>query len=370
MRLTGLALAGAVAAMTAMPAVAADRNLTFALGLPPVHMWAVVYEYVDNEIEERTEGALGSEVYYGSLLNLRQSLTGLRDGIADSAMLVPGYHPAELPQTNLIVDLAMLGDDAVVLAAASSEYMFTCPECLEESRRNGSVFVAMTANPAYMLQTVRPMATLEDVRGSRIRSFSAFGRWVEHVGGIKMELSANDIYDGLSRGTLDANMHPATELIGLNLKDVVKYITNLPLGTYNGNQFNFNAATWDGLSPELRRDLLDLFAEGAALAAVKAEAQARDLLERAPAEFGIEVLEPSPELVAATAAFVELDMANMEQMARDNYRIDDAAERIEKFRGLIEKWRGLLADVDYADVDAVTELFKTEIWDKVDVDAL
>lgn len=367
-RFSTAALAAALAVGAMSSADAAERDLTFAIGLPPIHMWATVYEYVDANLEARTDDALGAEVYYGSLLNLKQSLTGLRDGIADSAMLVPGYHPAEMPQTNLMVDLAMLGEDAVVLAAAASEYMFTCPECLKESEDNGSIFLAMTANPAYMLQTVEPMTTLEEVKGKKIRSFSAFGRWVEYVGGIKMSLSANDIYDSLSRGALDANMHPATELVGLNLKDVVKYVTRLPLGTYNGNQFNFNTDTWRSLSPELRRDLLDLFAEGAAKAAVEAQAQNDEILDVMAAKEGIEVLEPSPELVAATQEFVRQDMAAMEQMALDNYGIADAGARIETFKGLIEKWRGLIGEVDKADVAAVTALYKREIWDKVDAE--
>ena len=362
-RLTAAAVLFAASTVTAP---AADKELTVAIGLPPIHMWSKFYAYLDENIEERTGGALGTEVYYGSLLNLKQSLNGLRDGIADVAMLVPGYHPAEMPHTNLIVDLAMLGDDAIVLTAAVSEYMFTCPECLKESVDNGSVFVAMTANPAYMLQTVEPMATVEALKGKKIRSFSAFGRWVEYVGGIKMSLSANDIYDALSRGTLDANMHPATELEGLNLKDVVKYVTRLPLGTYNGNQFNMNNDAWRALSPEQRRIVMDLHAEAAAYSAVEAQKDNDEILNTRAAEAGIEVLEPSPEMVAITKKFVDEDMANMDQMAKDNYNIQDAAARIERFKGLIEKWRGLVDSIDKTDVAAVTALFKREIWDKVD----
>lgn len=364
-RLAGAALMLAGTAAATPPAAA--EELTVALGLPPIHMWAKVYDYIDENIEERTGGALETEVYFGSLLNLRESFTGLRDGIADLAMLVPGYHPAEMPQTNLIIDLAMLGEDSVIISAAVSEYMFTCPECIEESIDNGSVFLSMAANPAYLLQTVEPMNTVESLQGKKIRSFSAFGRWVEYVGGIKMSLSANDIYDSLSRGALDANMHPAIELVGLNLKDVVNYVTDLPLGTYNGNQFNMNTAAWRDLTPELRRQLLDLHAEATAFAVVRAELDNDAVLAAAP-EDGIEVLQPSPEMAALKDEFVEQDMANMEQMALDTYGIEDAGERIARFRGLIDKWREMLADVDTTDVAAITAIYKSEIWDKVDAD--
>ena len=342
------------------------KELSFAIGLPPTHTWSKTYTYVDEHIEQRTGGTLSAEVYYGSLLNLKQSLTGLRDGIADAAMLVPGYHPAELPQTNLIVDLAMLGKNATVLSGAVSEYMFTCPECLAESEANGSVFVAMTANAPYMLLTVEPMTTVESLRGKKIRSFSAFGRWVEYVGGIKMSLSANDIYDALSRGTLDANLHPATELYNLNFGDVAKYVTRLPLGTYNGNEFNFNIETWRSLTTDQRRHMLDLFAEAAALTTVEFQRFNDEVLDGKAQEDGIEVLDPSPELVALTERFILEDLANFDQMAKDNYGIQDAPERVDRFRNLIMRWRNLLATIDAHDVEAVTRLYKTEIWDKVD----
>ena len=360
----GMALALLAGGLTAANATAKD--LTFAIGLPPIHTWSKTLAYVDEHIDERSGGALSTEVFYGSLLNLKQGLNGVRDGLADAALLVPGYHPAEMPQVNLILDLAMLGHNATVLSAATSEYMFTCPECLAESEANGSVFLAMTSNAPYMLLTTEPMTTLESLRGKNIRSFSAFGRWVEFIGGIKMSLSANDIYDALSRGTLDANLHPATELYNLNFKDVAKFITRLPLGTYHGNQFNMNIDTWRNLTTDERRLLLDLFAEASALTTVQFQTFNDDILNGGGAADGIQVLEPAPELVAATEQFIAEDMANMEVMARDNYGITDAEPRIARFTALIEKWRGQLAAIDATDVDAVTALYKREIWDRVD----
>ncbi len=344
------------------------KELTVAIGLPPIHTWSKMYTYVDEEIETRTGGTLSTEVYYGSLLNLKQSLTGLRDGIADVAMLVPGYHPAELPQTNLIIDLAMLGKNATVLSAAVSEYMFTCSECLAETEANGSVFIAMTANAPYMLLTIEPMVTVESLKGKKIRSFSAFGRWVEYVGGIKMSLSANDIYDALSRGALDANLHPATELYNLNFGDVVKYVTRLPLGTYNGNEYNFNLDTWRSLTTEQRRTMLDLFAEGAAITTVEFQTFNDEILDRKAIADGIQVLDPSPGLVHITEEFIREDLAKFDQMARKNYGILDAPNRVARFQSLIEKWRSLLGTIDNTDVDAVTALYKSEIWDKVDAE--
>lgn len=171
-----------------------------------------------------------------------------------------------------------------------------------------------------------------------------------------------------ARWTLDANLHPATELYNLNFKDVAKFITNLPLGTYNGNQYNFNINTWRELTDDQRRLMLDMFAEGAAMTTVEFQTFNDQILTTRAAEDGIQVVDPSPELVAATEKFIAEDMANMDAMAKENYNIQDAPARIARFEGLIEKWRGLLGTIDTTDVAAVTALYKKEIWDKVDAE--
>ena len=112
--------------------------------------------------------------------------------------------------------------------------------------------------------------------------------------------------------------------------------------------------------------MLDLFAEAAALTTVEFQNFNDEVLNTKAAQDGIQVLEPSPELVALTDRFILEDLANFDQMAKDNYGIQDAPQRVERFRGLIIRWRELLSAIDANDVEAVTKLYKTEIWDKVD----
>ena len=73
-------------------AVAADKKLTFAIGLPPIHTWSKNYEYVDKHLEARSGGKLESEVYYGSLLNLKQSLTADQCAVKPPSCHDPSHH--------------------------------------------------------------------------------------------------------------------------------------------------------------------------------------------------------------------------------------------------------------------------------------
>ena len=67
-----------------------------------------------------------------------------------------------------------------------------------------------------------------------------------------------------------------------------------------------------------------------------------------------------------TDLFILEGLANFDQMAKNNYGIQDPSERVDRFSNLIVRWRNLLATIDTHDVEAVTELYKTEIWDKID----
>jgi len=73
----GMAVALLAGGLTATSATAKD--LIFAIGLPPIHTWSKTLAYVDEHIDERSGGALSTEVFYGSLLNLKQGLNGVRD---------------------------------------------------------------------------------------------------------------------------------------------------------------------------------------------------------------------------------------------------------------------------------------------------
>ena len=64
-----------------------------------------------------------------------------------------------------------------------------------------------------------------------------------------------------------------------------------------------------------------------------------------------------------TDFFILEDLANFDHMAKDNYGIQDVSERVDRFSNLIVRWRNLFATIGGHDVEAVTKLYKTGLWD-------
>src|SRR5439155_949031 len=85
-------------------------------------------------VEQQSNGSLKFRQFLaGSLLEAKGLLGGVRDGVADVGQVTLTYHPAEFPHAQLVADFALYGGDAMVVAAAVTEFnLFHCPPCLAE----------------------------------------------------------------------------------------------------------------------------------------------------------------------------------------------------------------------------------------------
>ncbi|MEC9435259.1 MAG: C4-dicarboxylate TRAP transporter substrate-binding protein [Pseudomonadota bacterium] len=352
------------------PAPAAAEELRIAVGMSGSSaLVRGMYKWAE-EIEARTDGEFTGKIFEASLLNFAESMTGLRDGIADGAFVVPAYHRAEFPNTNLVGDLATATTDPVVMAAAVNEFMFSCAACLKEYSNQNQVFLGMVVTGPYYMMSVDKLTAPEDFQGKKIRGFGPYGRWVAAMGATPVVLSANDIYEAISQGQLDGNTHAPEILQSLSLGEVVDYLLNEPIGLFNGNSmYTLNKDLWAELSDEDKRAFLEAAGTASAWATVTYLEDNKKLLAD-PASVGVELVEPTPELHAASVKFREDDLKTV---ARDNIEkqgIADAEAQVARMQELLKKWEGLLADVDTSDIDAVAKLYNAEIFSKVDAASL
>ncbi|PWV95775.1 TRAP-type C4-dicarboxylate transport system substrate-binding protein [Hoeflea marina] len=344
------------------------ETLRFAIGVPENFTVVSAMKYFAEKIPERTDGKLDAKLFTGSsLLNFTETFSGVRDGIADMGYVVAAYHRAELKESNLIGDLGMLGSNLVVMAGAASEYCFTDPECAAEYVNQGQVFLGFGSTPPYRVISKTPLKSLADLKGKRIRSFSAYGRWAEAMDGVQVNLPAGDIYQGFSQGTIDANMHPYEALVTLSLKDVAKYVTDLPLGTFYINAlFDTNLDLWRKWDAETRVAVMDTAVEGIGRAAAATYSEDLAFANGGVAKLGVEVVTPDPDVVDATKAFVEKDVPAIAALNEETFGVTGAAPKIARFQELVAKWEGLVAKIDPANQDQVADLYRENVFGSID----
>lgn len=356
---------GGAGVLGASPARSEELRMVF--GLPGDYALPNALRRFAELIKEHTDGAYTGRLYAGSLLNFAETMAGIRDGIASVGYVPTGYHRSEFPNSNLVVDLATATADPVVMAGAANEFMVGCKPCLAEYAAQNQVFLGLSVIGPYFLASRNKIETPADFVGRKFRGFGPYGRWVEAMGATAVAaVTANDVYEALSQGQLDGNVHTVDTLTTMSLADVVGYLLNEPVGLYNGNSmFNLNRAVWDGLTDEHKRAFLLAAGEGNAYATVTYYADNMALLKEL-GPVGVEVVEPSPELKAASAAFQEQDLATVAKLNREQYGIADAQEQVEQLQRLVERWEGLVAQIDRTDVSAVAELYNREIFSKID----
>lgn len=362
-----IGLTASVVALTVASAAQA-KELRFAIGVPEKFTIVEAMKHFSDTIPDRTDGAITAKLFTGSsLMSFSETLTGIRDGIADMGYVVSAYHRAELPQSNLIGDLGMTGTNPIVMAGAASEYCFTDPECSAEYQKMGQVFLGFASTPPYRLISKDPLKTLEDLKGKRIRSFSAYGRWAQDLGGTQVSLPAGEIYEAFTQGTIDVNMHPYEALVTLNLADVAKNVTDIELGTFYINAlFNTNIDLWRSLPEDQRIAIMETAAEGIGRAATATFVEDQKFHNGGAEELGVTVVKPSQDVIDATKAFLAKDVPGIAKLNEEKFGVTEASKKVDRFRELITKWEGLVGGVDPTDPNAVAALFAANLFGDID----
>lgn len=360
---------GLLAAAAAFPANA--KEVRFAPWLPPTHpVVAGAAAPFAERVTEATHGELTFKIIAGgSLLGPKDTVDGLRDGVADMGQVAFSYFPAQFPYTTLIGDLAMLGRNPMAVTAATTEYtMMDCKPCQQEYRNAGIVHLGATSTAAYQLLSVKPLVNVEDFKGVKVRTPGlVWDRWVESLGGTSVSIPANEMYEGMSRGQLDAALSSTGSLKSYSLWDVAKNVTEVSLGSFRSwGVLTVGVPHWDSLSLEDRKIYLASAARGVLEATANYVRQDNAAIEEGAAN-GLTVHQPSPGLIEATDKFIATDRATIVEDAKDKMGIADPEPIIDAYAALIAKWeerfKGLTIEND---MDKMVQMLDEEVFAKVD----
>lgn len=354
-------------AMTAATTAAA-RDVRIVVGVPQGSAAHYGVDAFAADLAARTNDDLTVKVFPSSLLDLRQTFGGVRDGIVDGGYMVINMFPSELPEAQLPIELAMLGKNPYAMSGAMTEYMFTCEPCIAERLANNQVYLGSASTGVYAILGTSKMTTPEEIAGKKLRAAGgAWARWAAGMGAVGVNLSGNEIFEAVSQGTIDGAMNAASELSSLRLIDIATDVTtNLPGGTVHSlDVMGVSKTFWGSLTVEQRRAYLDAAALGNAATTWKFHNDVVTNLEDARAK-GLGVHEASAEMVAKSNEIIEADLVNIAQVAKDTHGIEDGEAKIQRFRDLIAKWEGLLPlDKEWTEAE-VAEVFRTEIFSKID----
>ncbi len=329
------------------------------------------YGYVEwvKKVEARSNGELQPKIFYGTaLLPPQAHLSGLQDGIAQLTHHAGTYTPSDLPEDNVISMLAMGIDDTMAAAMAMTDFGLTDKAMQARYKKLGIVFAGGFATPQYILMCKKPIKTLADLKGVKIRTPGAVqADWARSVGAVPVTVPSTEMFTGLEKGQLDCASNAGNDLKTRSLWDVAKHTNMVSLGLYfHGWQYAFNRDFWKSLSPAHRRILLDTIAESIPETMIGYVALTNEVLAEAPSH-GVTIHTPDPEVQQSVFDFAaSAGKATAVKVGKEKFNLDDAAGLVDRFLATYAKWQGLLKDVDRNDAAALAALLKKNLFSGID----
>jgi len=233
---------------------AATTNLSYSIFFPPTHGQSKAAVAWAKEIERRTNGQIKINVFSGgTLTQADQTFDGVLKGISDLGMSCFAYTRGRFPVME-VLDLPLgYPNGRVATRVANDFYKKFKPKELE-----GVKVLYIHAHGPGLLHTIKPVRSLQDLKGMKIRSTGLSAKVVETLGAIPVAMPQGGTYEALQKGVVDGTFTPIETLKGWKQGEVIKYTTEASGIGYTTAMFVvMNLKKWNALP----KDIQNIFEE-------------------------------------------------------------------------------------------------------------
>jgi len=331
-------LLGLAAVAVSAPA-AAQVTLNASSWVPPSHpITATMLVPLCQDFEKVTSGRVRCNMLPKAPVAAPQTFDGVRDGLMDLSYTVHGYTPGRFTLPDA-VEFPFMADTSEVMSVAYQRVHERMLAKADEHR--GVVALSVfTHGPGQMFHTSRPINSLADLKGQKIRvGGGLINEITKSLGAVPLLRPAPEVFEILKTGVADGVFFPKESVGSFKLTPVLRHATFIPGGLYNVSfVWMANPATWNKI-PEADRKLLQpLLGEPLALRSGKAWDAADQKGVEAMKQGNIQIQTASPafmqEIRKATAPLEEGWIARAKTKGVDGRAVIDAVRaEIKKIQG-------------------------------------
>lgn len=211
-----------------------------------------------NRVQELSDGRIRFEYFPAEQMGKAADIpTLIRTGVVDMGSVAPAYVPAELPLSG-VADLPGLVDESCTGSIAVSHLMSEGNVLWQQDfEPKGLRPLVVGMIPSYDVMTgSRPVQTPADLRGLQLRSSGGtIDRTVEGFGAAPVGMPATEMYEAISRGTVDGTVLGPVSAAPYHLEEVLNYATvGARLGSFTMT-YSISEKSWNVLPPQLREVL-------------------------------------------------------------------------------------------------------------------
>jgi TRAP-type C4-dicarboxylate transport system substrate-binding protein len=232
-------------------AQAKEIKLNYSNFFPAPHKNSILAEQWAQEIGKRTNGLVKITLFHGGTLTpADKCYDGVVNGLSDIGFSVLSYTRGRFPLTE-VIDLPMgYKNGTAATKLVNAYYNKFKPKELADVQ----VMYLHAHGPGILHTNKKPIKTLEDLKGVKIRSTGTVAKIVGALGGTPVAMPMPETYDALSKGIADGVMCPIEALEGWKLGEVLKYSTQNYGSAYTIAFFVvMNKDKWNSLPPDVQK---------------------------------------------------------------------------------------------------------------------
>ncbi len=246
----GMVLLACAGSLHAAPAPEVKPiELTYSIFFPATHQNTLLAIEWAKEIEKRTDGRVKITVFPGGTLTpADKCYDGVEKGLSDIGMSVMGYTRGKFPLSE-VIDLPL----GYRSGTAATDLINAYFKKFQPKEFDQVAIMYLHAHGPGFLHTKKPVATLADLKGMKIRCTGLAAKIVTALGGTPVAMPMGETYDALSRGVVDGSMAPQESLEGWKWGEVVKSSSQCYGAAYSTAFFVcMNKAKWNALPPDIQ----------------------------------------------------------------------------------------------------------------------
>ncbi len=224
--------------------------------LPVTHPMSVLSGWFCDEVKKRTNGRV--EITYhpgGTLLNPVKMYDGVVTGITDLGFSHIQYTRGRFPVTEVFDLPHGFPSGWAATGVVTDFYNRYKPKEWDDVQ----VLYLTTSGPIILQTISKPVKTLEDIKGLKIRAVGQMSDIIKALGGVPIPLEMPDVYDSLRRGVIEGVTVDLSTLKYWKFAEVTKYVTaDWQLGTGITFYWVMSKRKWDGLPSDIQKIFIDV----------------------------------------------------------------------------------------------------------------
>lgn len=303
-------------------------ELIFGHPFPAKHVQhRLLLEPLKKELEEKSKGRIRITIHPGGALGPGPAVyENVVAGATDIGWTLQGYTPGRFPLTQA-VEIPFLWEGAEQASRVLWQLYERHP-AMQKEYADVKVIAMWTHDLGHIYTTRKPVRTLDDLKGLRIRFPGPMQRnLLKALGAVPVGMPAPEIYDALERGIIDGTAIANSGIKSFRLHQVIKHASQSGLYVAAMGVF-MNKRSWEKLSAEDKKLMESLIGERLAVLGGKNYDREDDEALKLMKKAGVNIFKVAPQEMerwrAAAKPVTEEWMMDLERRrlpARDVYNL-------------------------------------------------